>query len=160
MEKKINKMKSDITARCNRLVGLIALTSGLLCTSVSGVIAIDLGSEAANDFVAGFQLGILCALLLAFAAKLVSYRKALKDEKLLKQMYNKENDERVCFINQQVGKSSMSITTLILLIGALIAGYFNITVFVTILAVTLVQVLIKLTLYWYYSNKVSGSDNE
>ena len=43
MEKKLNKMKSDITARCNRLIGLIALSAILLGTSVSGVIAIDLG---------------------------------------------------------------------------------------------------------------------
>lgn len=160
MEKKLNKMKSDITARCNRLIGLIALSAGLLGTSVSGVIAIDLGNEAANDFVAGFQLGILCVLLLAFASKLVSYRKALKDEKLLKQIYNKENDERVAYINQQVGKSSLTVTTVLLLIAAIVAGYFNITVFVTILAVTAVQAVVKLVLFWYHSNNVTGEDVE
>lgn len=155
MEKKLNKMKSDITARCNRLVGLIACTAGLLTLSVSDIIAIDLGNEGANDFVAGFQLGILCVLLLAFASKLVNYRKALKDEKLLKQMYYKENDERVAFINQQVGKSSMTVTTVLLLIGAIVAGYFNVTVFVTILAVTLAQALIQLVLFWYHTNHVT-----
>lgn len=160
MEKKLNKMKSDITARCTRLMGLIALSAALLGTSVSGVIAIDLGSEAANDFVAGFQLGILCVLLLAFASKLVSYRKALKDEKLLKQIYNKENDERVAYINQQVGKSSLTVTTVLLLIAAIVAGYFNIIVFITILAVTAVQAIVKLVLFWYYSNNVTGDDAE
>lgn len=160
MEKKLNKTKSDITAHCNRLMGLTAISSGLLCMSSTGVININLGNENANDFAAGFQLGILCVLLLAFASKFFTYRKALKDEKLLKQMYIKENDERVTYINQQVGKSSITVTTVILLIAAIIAGYFNIIVFITILAVTLVQAIIKLVLFWYHSNNVTGEDVE
>ena len=79
---------------------------------------------------------------------------------MLKQIYYKENDERVAFINQQVGKSSLTVTTVILLIAAIVAGYFDITVFITILAVTLAQALIKLVLYWYHSNNVSGEDAE
>ena len=160
MEKKLNKMKSEIEARSKRLMGLIVCAMGLLTLSVTDVISINLGNENANDFVAGFQLGILCVLLLAFAAKLVNYRKALKDDKLLKQIYYKENDERVCFISQQVGKSSMSITTVVLLIAAIIAGYFNIIVFITILAVTAVQLLIQLMLYWYFDRHMTGEDTE
>lgn len=160
MEKKLNKMKSDITARCNRLSALTALTSLLICITSISDININLGNEHANDFVAGFQVGLLCVLLLAFISKIVIYRKALKDEKLLKQIYYKENDERVAFINQQVGKSSLTVTTVILLIAAIVAGYFDITVFITILAVTLAQALIKLVLYWYHSNNVSGEDAE
>ena len=138
MEKKLNKMKSEIATRCNRIAGLIACTAGLLTLSISDIFVIDLGAENANQFVAGFQLGILCVLLLAFVSKLVAFRKALKDEKLLKQMYYKENDERVTFINQQVGKSSMTVTTVLLLIGAIIAGYFN-----------------QLLLFWYHTNHVT-----
>lgn len=155
MEKKLNKMKSEIDARSKRLMGMIVCTMGLLTLSSTEIISINLGNENANKFVAGFQLGILCVLLLAFASKLVSYRKALKDEKLLKQMYYKENDERVAFINQQVGKSSMTVTTVLLLIGAIVAGYFNVTVFITILAVTLAQALIQLVLFWYHTNHVT-----
>ena len=72
MEKKLNKMKSEIEARSKRLMGLIVCAMGLLTLSVTDVISINLGNENANDFVAGFQLGILCILLLAFAAKIVN----------------------------------------------------------------------------------------
>ncbi len=160
MEKKLNRMKEDITNRIKRLVGLIACTVCFLGFSVSGVVEINLGSEAANDFVAGFQLGILTALIVAYLTKLVNYRKALKDEKLLKRLYYKENDERLAFINQQVGKSCMSVTTVVLLISAVIAGYFDIKVFVTILAVTVVQLVIQLILQRYYTCRVSGEDME
>ncbi len=160
MEKKLNKMKTEIADRTKRLTGLIACTAIFTSVSVSGVIDINLGSEAANDFVSGFQLGILIALTIAFLAKLVNYRKAMKDETLLKRLYYKENDERLAFINQQVGKSSMSVTTVVLLIGAVIAGYFDIKVFVTILAVTAVQLVIQLILQRYYTCQVSGEDAE
>lgn len=160
MEKKLNKMKAAISDRIKRLTGLIACTVVFLGASVSGVIDINLGSESANDFVAGFQLGILMALTVVFLYKLVNYRKAMKDETLLKRLYYKENDERLAFINQQVGKSSMSVTTVVLLIGAVIAGYFDIKVFVTILAVTFVQLVIQLILQRYYTCQVSGEDAE
>lgn len=160
MDKKLNKMKSEITDRIKRLTELIACTAIFTGVSVSGVVDINLGSEAASDFVSGFQLGILIALTVAFLAKLVNYRKALKDETLLKRLYYKENDERLAFINQQVGKSSMSVTTVILLIAAVIAGYFDIKVFVTILAVTFVQLVIQLILQRFYTCQVSGDDTE
>ena len=160
MEKKLNKMKSQIADRIKRLTGLIVCTVILLGTSVSGVIEINLGNEGANDFVSGFQLGILMALTVNFLFKIVNYRKALKDETLLKRIYYKENDERLAFINQQVGKSSMSVTTVVLLIAAVIAGYFDIKVFVTILAVTCVQLVIQLILQRYYTCQVSGADEE
>ncbi len=160
MDKRLNRMRDDITNRSKRLIGLIACTVCFLGFSVSGVVEINLGSEAANDFVAGFQLGILTALIVAYLAKLVNYRKALKDEKLLKRLYYKENDERLAFINQQVGKSCMSVTTVVLLTCAVIAGYFDIKVFVTILAVTVVQLVIQLILQRYYTCQVSGEDME
>ena len=160
MEKKLNKMKTAIADRIKRLTGLTACTIVFLGASVSGVIDINLGSEAANDFVSGFQLGILMALTVVFLYKMVNYRKALKDETLLKRLYYKETDERLAFINQQVGKSSMSVTTVVLLIAAVIAGYFDIKVFVTILAVTFVQLVIQLILQRYYTCQVSGDDAE
>lgn len=160
MDKKLNKMRTEIADRTKRLVGLIACTTIFTGVSVSGVIDINLENQAANDFVSGFQLGILIALTIVFLAKLVNYRKAMKDETLLKRLYYKENDERLAFINQQVGKSCMSVTTVVLLTGAVIAGYFDIKVFVTILAVTVVQLVIQLILQRYYTCQVSGEDME
>lgn len=160
MNNKLLKMKTQIEARTKRLLGLTACTIIFLCASVSGVIPIHTGNENATDFISGFQMGLLCALLIVFTYKLMTYRKALSDEKLLKQLYYKENDERECYISQQVGKSSMSITVVVMLILTVVAGYFHEIVFFTMLATTVLQALIQLVLKFYYTSRLSGEESE
>lgn len=160
MNNKLLTMKNQIEARTNRLLGLTACTIILLCTSISDVIPLHVGNTNAADFISGFQKGLLCALLVVFTYKLMSYRKALTDDKLLKQLYYKENDERECYISQQVGKSSMSITVITMLIVTVIAGYFHEVVFFTLLAATVLQALIQLVLKFYYTSRLSGKDVE
>lgn len=160
MNKKLEKMKTAIEKRIKKQAALVACTMIFLCVAACRIVPVQLGSEAENDFVAGFQLGLLCTLLISFLHNLLKYRKALKDEKHLKQLYYQENDERMCYINQQVGKSSMSILTVIMLIATIITGYFNIIVFYTMIAVTFFQAIIQIALKMYYTNCVSGEDIE
>lgn len=160
MNNKLETMRNQLEARTRRLLGLIACTIIFLCASVSGVIPVHTENQAATDFISGFQPGLLCALLLVFTYRLMSYRKTLTDDKLLKQLYNKENDERECYIRQQVGKSSMSITIVVMLILTVIAGYFHEIVFFTMLGATILQALIQLVLKFYYTNRLSGKDSE
>ncbi|MCI5874347.1 MAG: hypothetical protein PUJ55_16720 [Clostridiales bacterium] len=160
MNHKLLKMKTQLEARTKRLLGLTACTLIFLCASVSGAIPVHTGNENTADFISGFQMGLLCALLIVFTYKLMTYRKALTDEKLLKQLYYKENDERECYISQQVGKSSMSITVIVMLILTVIAGYFHEVVFFTMLAATVLQALIQLVLKFYYTNRLSGKETE
>lgn len=156
MEKKLNKMRKEIENCMKRTNGLLACTALFVCVSISGVIPVQLGSESQNDFVSGFQVGLLTAVMLLLLSGLVKYRKALKDDKLLKQLYYKENDERMCYVNQQVGKASMKVTMLVMVIATVIIGYFNFTAFITMIAVTLLQGLIQIALKCYYTNRVSG----
>ncbi len=160
MNQKLENMKADINRRIKRYTGLAVCTMAFLGVAATDVLPVDLGNEAANEYVSGFQVGLLCTLLVAFLASIVNYRKALKDEKVLKQLYYKENDERMSYIYEQVGKSSMTITMVILLIATIIAGYFNLIVFITMIAVTVLQLVIQLTLKWYYTNCVTGKEKE
>lgn len=160
MNKKMDKMRKDVENRLRRTKGIGACLLAFSITMMSGVFPVNLGNANADDFVSGFQAGILILLLLVYLARLVKYQKALKDEKLLKQLYNQENDERMLYVNQQVGKSSMSVNTVVLLLLAIVAGYFNIVVFVTILATIFVQCMIQIVMKWYYLNCVSVSDTE
>lgn len=160
MNNKLSKMKNQIDARAKRLTGLIACTLILLCTSASGVLPVQTGNAATTDFISGFQAGLLIALLILFTVKLTNYRKALKNETLLKQLYYKENDERECYISQQVGKSSMSITIVVMLLLTVIAGYFNDIVFITMLSATILQALIQLILKFYYTRRLSSKEME
>lgn len=158
MNKKLDKMRMDIQNRIKRNTGLLVCTMIFLCASVTGVIPVQLDNEQANDFVYGFQLGLFCALLVVLLANLVKYRNALKDSTLLKRLYYQENDERMIYINQQVGKSTMSVMTVIMVIATIITGYFNFIVFCTMIAVTLLQALIQILLKWYCTNCMSVED--
>ena len=160
MNKKLEKMKTNIEKRIKKQTALVACTLIFLCAFASRIIPIQLDNEAQSQFVAGFQLGLLCTLLIVFTCNLLKSRKALKDEKLLKQLYYQENDERICYINQQVGKSSMSILTVIMVIATIITGYFNIIVLYTMIAVTFSQAIIQMALKMYYTNCISGNDME
>lgn len=160
MEKKLAKMRKDIEVRMKRNTGLMVCAAAFLGLSATNVLPIQLGSEQANGFVAGFQLGLYCCLVLIALASLSKYRKALKDDKALKQLYYQENDERLCHINRQVGKSSMKVTIIAMVIATIVAGYFNYTVFITLLCATVLQAMIQNLLKAYYTNRVSGTDDD
>lgn len=160
MTKQIDKMRMDIESRIKRTIGIVSGLLALFFCYQSNIFPIELGDERANSYVSGFQIGIYITLMLLYLAKLAKYRRALKDEALLKQLYYQENDERVVYVNQQVGKSAMSINTVILLFAALVAGYYNITVFVTILVIIFVENIIQFILEKYYTNRVSVGKTE
>ena len=74
-------------------------------------------------------------------------------------LYNEENDERMNYIYQQMGKSFTNITTVIMVFATIISGYFNSIVFFTLLATTIVQLLIQCILKWYYTNCTAGKED-
>lgn len=44
--------------------------------------------------------------------------------------------------------------------GTVITGYFNFTVFLTMIGVTLLQCIIQILLKWYYTRSTLGDDME
>lgn len=82
---------------------------------------------------------------------LVTNLRAMRDEAKLKKLYTKEHDERMIRIvyNAQAGAYRLSLLTL--LVAAIIAGYFNITVSITCLVVVFIQAVTGalFKLYWY-----------
>ena len=156
MDKKLEKMKQDIQKRIKQNTGLLICSAIFLIAAASRIIPVQLENENASDYVSGFQLGLLIVLVIYFLNNVVKYNRALKKEKLLKQIYYKEHDERMNYINQKVGESSMWITTVIMTIATIITGYFNFTVFCTMIAVTLLQGIIQILLKGYYTHRTTG----
>lgn len=158
MEKKLEKMRKDIQGRLKRKTGLLVCIIALYGVVVSEIFPVQLVNENATDFIKGFQLGLLIIVDLITLNQSIKYQKALKDDAKLKQLYYKEHDERECYIQQKVGKSSMEITMVLMVVLAVIAGYFSFEVFLTLLAATLIQGLIYFGLKGYYSYTMSGKE--
>lgn len=104
-----------------------------------------------GDFLSGFQMGILSALILLCTFSLARYIMALRSEKVLKEVYIKETDERNMKISELTGINLHRAVCFPLLFSDVIAGYFSAEVFFTLLAVVLFISIVTIARKIYFS---------
>ncbi|MBC3889042.1 hypothetical protein GH810_12025 [Acetobacterium paludosum] len=128
----------------------IILASGLTLVAVAlGIYAVFSLQNVPDDatmsagFISGFQFGLIMSIGILSMVTVVKLRRALNDEIKLKVLYNKEHDERLKTIRSKAGQPLLSITSVLMIIAAIIAGYFNIVVFYTLVAAVLAQLAIS-----------------
>jgi len=102
----------------------------------------------------GFVTGASCGVFALMLVGLIRNRRALKDEKKLKKLYVKEHDERTIQIQILARNTAMQLLLLIGLVATVIAGYFSITVSLTILACIFAASITSLLLVGYYHKKL------
>ena len=102
----------------------------------------------------GFCTGASCGVFALLLFSLIRNCQALKDEKKLKKLYVKEHDERTIQIQILARNTAMQILLLGGLVATVIAGYFSITVSLTILACIFIASITSLLLVGYYSKKL------
>jgi hypothetical protein len=115
----------------------------------------DLTSEMGflGGVVSGFQTGLLSAIMVIFIIISIRYLLIMKDEKKLKLMYNAENDERKIMIKQKSGGNVIIANSVIIIFAGIIAGYFNVIVFYSLVACGMFGIYFCLLLQLYYSKK-------
>ena len=132
----------------------------LLCTVLLLFVAILLynqfgASDTLKDSLAfSFQCGFSVAGSIVLVFWLMKYRGALKDEAKLRLLYNEEKDERMSAIRAKAGIPMVLILSMALVLGGMIIGYFNETVFVVLIGVALFQLLVSLGVKLYYKVKM------
>ncbi|MBN1892457.1 MAG: hypothetical protein JW780_06710 [Clostridiales bacterium] len=135
-------------------LGLLVLTAVAL-----GVYNVFFESDpGASDFASGVLPGFRSGLAIALGGfaliQMIGYRQAIGDEKKLKELYNKAHDERLSAIRAKAGMPLLLITSVLMMIAAMVAGPLNITVFYSLLAASLAQLLIGLCVKVYYLRKM------
>ncbi len=158
MEAKLDGMRRDLQKRLAQARGMAVCFALLLVAAVSGVIPTGVAGPSARDFISGFQVGLLLALCVFALYRKVRCQRALRDDAAVRRLYYQEHDERTRYIAQQVGRSSMAVNTVLLVVAAVIAGYFSVTVFVTLLAVAAVQGLVQLLLKGLCARRYTGEE--
>ena len=73
---------------------------------------------------------------------------------MLREAYLKETDERMILIRSKAGMPALLITSVIMIFAGIIAGYFNIIVFYSLLAAGVCQLLLGVCLKFYYMHKL------
>ena len=132
----------------------------LLCAVLLLFVAILLynqfgASAALKDSLAfSFQCGFSAAGSIVLVFWLMKYRTALKDEAKLRLLYNEEKDERMSAIRAKAGIPMVLILSMALVLGGMIIGYFNETVFIVLIGVALFQLLVSLGVKLYYKVKM------
>lgn len=107
-----------------------------------------------QDHAMGFAIGLASGLEILLLYKLLKIRKALNDQKILKDMYIKENDEREKTIRLKSGAPIIAMLSTGIFVAAILAGFISNTVFITLIAVGLCQILVAIGLKLYWRNKI------
>ena len=102
-----------------------------------------------RGLLSGASISILAALLFG----LIQNLRALKDEKKLKKLYIREGDERQKQIYTNALCAAMRASLVLGLVAVVVAGYFSMTVSVTLLAAVFVAALLAAAFKLYFRKK-------
>ena len=101
----------------------------------------------------GFVCGASFAILAFLIFGLVRNIRALRNEKFLKKLYIRENDERSIQIWTSARAAAFQAFLLLGLVAIVVAGYFSVTVSITILCCVWFASIIGLLFKLYYNKK-------
>lgn len=108
----------------------------------------------ANDVLAGFQQGLILAMGVLSLINFMKLSAAVKEEKKLQMLFNKENDERQIYIRKKAGMPMMMFTSGAMILAGVIAGYFNETVFFTLVIAAICQLTVGAAIKVFYMIKL------
>lgn len=129
----MEKYKKVLKKRIYALLTVIVVAVVLMVVNVYLFIGKQDGSFD-DGFLKGFQIGLLGAMFVYSLITIINYSHALKDEKMLQIQYNEEHDERLKAIQAKAGIPFVKYVAYALILIGIVAGYFNPTVFYTLIA--------------------------
>ena len=131
---------------------ILALFLIFLISGKAGLVPTAIDDRWTNVW-SGFATGASSTMLGFMIFGLIRNKKALKDEKALKKLYVKENDERTIQVWTSARAAAFQTFLLLGIVAAIIAGYFNMTVCVTIIATLFCASMVVVGFSFYYENK-------
>lgn len=146
----MEKFKSTIL---KRIIGFIFYSVAVLGFAVFGIIAMNNNYPWINEKMISFDIGASAGIELVMVYYVAKYAGSITNEEKLRKLYIEETDERKEYISSKIGVNGLVIIMLSLLLGGIIAGYFNMTVFVTLIAAAIFCALMTLGLKIYYNKK-------
>jgi len=140
MEKFRTKVKRRIVISSG--MAFIAMVLGVF--NVYSILITDHSTATHSDgFVAGFQFGLIVSIFGLAIFDVIKLSLAINDESKLRVLYNKEHDERLIAIRNKAGAPMIIITSVLMIVAAIIAGYFNIIVFYTLVIAVAAQLSVS-----------------
>lgn len=151
---KLERMKQEAMQKLRYWQKMLSLFTILGVTNIWNYFRPSDGGENFTDYFKGFQMGIVCALLLFSVFNFMKFRKILQDEEALRTWYITEHDERNAEIWAKSGGTALYSCGVLIIGAAIVAGYFSPTVFITLLACGLFLMVTKKGLILYYRKTI------
>ncbi|MFT3951802.1 MAG: hypothetical protein QM689_07675 [Oscillospiraceae bacterium] len=129
---------------------LAAASAALACFLALAVRVLDRRGDEFSDFFKGFHVGMLGTLIVVFLVMTVRLLRTAKNDERLAAYRIRANDERTLRISEKSGGIVLYGCSLGLLTAAVVGGYFNATVFFTLLIAAVVQISALIALRTYY----------
>ena len=132
---------------------------GFMCMAIIAVMAsiIDVfvilpesqDGSFSNGMIEGVSIGTIISLGILSILQIIRIRKVLKDEKLIKLLYNKEHDERLRSIRGKSGIPMILIMSIVMFVAGIIGSYFSDIIFYTLFVAGFVQLLVSVIVELY-----------
>ena len=148
----MNSYKNTLKRR-NVFMSLFALLSAGL-----GVLDVFFPQLTQSDTIGDFRFGLICGLVtgltIFFLVMIIRNSSALKDEQKLREMYNREYDERMAAIRAKAGVPMVPALAIGMVIAGIAASFFNETVCFTLIAAAIAMLLVSCIAKIWYSKAV------
>ena len=136
---------------------ILAMFSFLAAAGEAGIIGFmqpATGDSHWQSMWRGLVMGMAVGILIVMIAFLIRNILALKDEKRLKKLYVETNDEREIQIWTAARSTAMQLFLMIGVVAAIVAGYFSMTVSITIIVCMFLQSITGFFCMLYYRIKL------
>lgn len=149
MNKFKDKLRLQIRINCIGIAILLVFQVLATCRVISPSVGDEHWADLWSGFIAGASFGIMAMLIIGVIMNI----RALRSEKALKKLFVRENDER----EQSLYTAARSTGAQVFLIGGLVAGitagFFNVSVCITIIACVFLHSVICAGFKLYYNRK-------
>ncbi|MBE5961413.1 MAG: hypothetical protein E7256_08505 [Lachnospiraceae bacterium] len=141
-----------------QIIGRMSISAGICILFLIGIMFripqyVQTGNEHYSDFMQGFFIGLVILMEVYGITRIVHYGKILGKEDLLKREYYEENDERTRMIYEKAGGNALYGCALAVLVAAIVAGFFEMTVFITLICCSVFLLGTRKVLKIYYGRK-------
>ena len=124
---------------------------------VAGLHRVGVDSSALShlaDFTQGVNFGLLMSGGLIGLVRIIRLIGCLRDEKKLRIEYIKHTDERTREIEEKSSSFACFVTSMVLLLGVVVFGFFNEAIAVTLLAALGVLLISKVSSKLFYRHSI------
>jgi uncharacterized membrane protein len=151
----IEKMRKTLLRRIHICGYIFILTGCAAVLQIADMVADIFPANHHPDYLNAIMLGVLLLVAALTFVYVFKYTRIRQNETACKELYIKENDERVRAINEKAGFVGFRITTAGLLIGATVFGHLAVAVFYALVGAAAFGTAVKFVLYIYYSKKLN-----